>query len=188
MLAYEWPQILDVNRWWWSILIYKTHQHFPPPRLRCPRPQWKKYPGQSGVLKGKILDVVVDIRKSSKYYGKSFSIELDDLSNKQLFVPKGFAHGFLVLSDIARVSYKVDNYYKPNFEMGLIFNDPLLKIDWKIEEKSIIINNKEWNSTNTFFPTGIIWNLYIINYILTFWEYIFWKYWISSPFYFLAMV
>ena len=95
------------------------------------------------VLKGKILDVVVDIRKSSKYYGKSFSIELDDLSNKQLFIPKGFAHGFLALSDIARVSYKVDNYYKPNFEMGLIFNDPLLKIDWKIEEKSIIINEKD---------------------------------------------
>jgi len=95
------------------------------------------------VLKGKILDVVVDIRKNSKYYGKSFSIELDDLSNKQLFVPKGFAHGFLVLSDIARVSYKVDNYYKPNYEMGLKFNDPLLKIDWKIEEKSIIINNKD---------------------------------------------
>ena len=95
------------------------------------------------VVKGKILDVVVDIRKSSKYYGKSFSIELDDLSNKQLFVPKGFAHGFLVLSDIARVSYKVDNYYKSNYEMGLKFNDPLLKIDWKIEEKSIIINNKD---------------------------------------------
>ena len=95
------------------------------------------------VLKGKILDVVVDIRKSSKYYGKSFSMELDDLSNKQLFISKGFAHGFLVLSDIARVSYKVDNYYKPNFEMGLIFNDPLLKIDWKIEEKSIIIINKD---------------------------------------------
>ena len=95
------------------------------------------------VVKGKILDVVVDIRKSSKYYGKSFSIELDDLSNKQLFIPKGFAHGFLVLSDIARVSYKVDNYYKPNFEMGLKFDDPLLKIDWKIEEKSIIINNKD---------------------------------------------
>ena len=95
------------------------------------------------VVKGKILDVVVDIRKSSKYYGKSFSIELDDTNNKQLFVPKGFAHGFLVLSDIARVSYKVDNYYKPNFEMGLKFNDPLLKIDWKIEEKSIIINNKD---------------------------------------------
>ena len=55
-------------------------------------------------LKGSILDVIVDIRKSSKYYGKSFSIELDDLSNKQLFVPKGFAHGFLVLSDIAKVS------------------------------------------------------------------------------------
>ena len=95
------------------------------------------------VLKGKILDVVVDIRKYSKFYGESFSIELDDIHNKQLFVPRGFAHGFIVLSNIARVSYKVDNYYNPNSEEGLNYNDPKLDIDWKINKKDIIINEKD---------------------------------------------
>ena len=95
------------------------------------------------VLKGKILDVVVDIRKNSKHYGKSFSIELDDNNNKQLFVPKGFAHGFIVLSKTARVSYKVDNYYNLESEHGLNFNDPSLEIDWKINSESIILNEKD---------------------------------------------
>ena len=97
------------------------------------------------VQKGKILDVVVDIRKNSKYYGENFSIELDDISNKHLFVPKGFAHGFIVLSKVARVSYKVDNYYNPRCEDGLNYNDPQLDIDWKIDEKSIITNQKDRN-------------------------------------------
>ena len=95
------------------------------------------------VQKGKILDVVVDIRKNSKFYGKYFSIELDDINNKQLFVPKGFAHGFVVLSKSARVSYKVDNYYNPSSEEGLNYNDPQLNIDWKINTKSIIVNSKD---------------------------------------------
>tara|TARA_B110000003_G_C16536403_1_gene490927 strand:- start:487 stop:1035 length:549 start_codon:yes stop_codon:yes gene_type:complete len=95
------------------------------------------------VQNGKILDVVVDIRKNSKFYGKHFSIELDDLSNKQLFVPRGFAHGFIVLSNIARVSYKVDNYYNPSSEKGLKYNDPKLDINWKINKKDIIINKKD---------------------------------------------
>jgi dTDP-4-dehydrorhamnose 3,5-epimerase len=95
------------------------------------------------VIKGKILDVVVDIRKSSKHYGENFSIELDDTENKQLFVPRGFAHGFLVLSDSAKVSYKVDNYYNPEAECGLNYNDPLLNIDWKINNESITVNKKD---------------------------------------------
>ena len=95
------------------------------------------------VLSGKVLDVAVDIRKNSKYYGKSFSIELDGISNKQLFIPRGFAHGFVVLSKIARVSYKVDNYYNPKSERGLNFNDVKLGIDWKINKKSIILNKKD---------------------------------------------
>ena len=95
------------------------------------------------VTKGKILDVVVDIRKKSKYYGRSFSIELDDVENNQLFVPKGFAHGFLVLSKIARVSYKVDNYYNPESERGINFNDTSLGINWKIDINSIILNKKD---------------------------------------------
>ena len=94
---------------------------------------------------GKILDVVVDIRKNSKYFGKNFSIELDDITNKHLFVPKGFAHGFIVLSKIARISYKVDNYYNPHCEDGLNYNDPQLDIDWKINEKAIIKNKKDGN-------------------------------------------
>ena len=95
------------------------------------------------VLNGKILDVAVDIRKNSKYYGKSFNIELDDLNNKQLFIPKGFAHGFIVLSETARVSYKVDNYYNPKSERGINFNDSKLGLDWKVNEKSIILNKKD---------------------------------------------
>ena len=108
---------------------------------------FQKYPyAQSKLIsvhKGKILDVVVDIRKNSKFYGKHFSIELNDTNNKQLFVPKGFAHGFIVLSNIARVSYKVDNYYNPTSEEGLNYNDPKLNIDWKINKKDIIINEKD---------------------------------------------
>ena len=95
------------------------------------------------VQKGKILDVVVDIRKNSRFYGKHFSIELDDVSNKQLFVPRGFAHGFIVLSNLARVSYKVDNYYNQGSEDGLNYNDHKLNIDWKINKKDIIINEKD---------------------------------------------
>lgn len=95
------------------------------------------------VQKGKILDVVVDIRKNSNYYGKSFSIELDDIDNKQLFIPKGFAHGFIALSNFVRVCYKVDNYYNQKNEEGLNYNDPALDIDWKIEKNLIKISEKD---------------------------------------------
>jgi dTDP-4-dehydrorhamnose 3,5-epimerase len=107
------------------------------------------------VLKGKILDVAVDIRKNSKYYGKSFSIELDEFNNKQLYIPKGFAHGFVVKSEMARVSYKVDNYYNPESERGINFNDSILGINWKIDVNSIIINDKDTKypkfNSNSFF-------------------------------------
>ena len=94
---------------------------------------------------GKILDVAVDLRKSSKYYGKYFSIILDDINNKQLLIPKGFAHGFVVLSKTARVSYKVDNYYNPDFERGLNYNDKSLDIDWQVDPQSIITVEKDRN-------------------------------------------
>ena len=107
------------------------------------------------VTKGKILDVAVDIRKNSKYYGKSFSIELDEFNNKQLFIPKGFAHGFVVMSETARVSYKVDNYYNPESERGINFNDSSLRINWKIGTSSIILNDKDTKypelNSNSFF-------------------------------------
>ena len=89
-------------------------------------------------VSGNVLDVAVDLRTNSKTYGKSFSIELSSENNKQLFVPKGFAHGFQVLSEIAIVSYKVDNYYNPDSDSGLIWNDKDLSIDWNLDLKPIL--------------------------------------------------
>ena len=86
-------------------------------------------------VSGNILDVAVDLRTNSKTYGKSFSIELSSENNRQLFVPKGFAHGFQVLSEIAIVSYKVDNYYNPDSDSGLIWNDKDLSINWNLDLK-----------------------------------------------------
>ena len=89
-------------------------------------------------VNGKILDVVVDLRISSKTYGKSYSVELSSKNNKQLLVPKGFAHGFQVLSEAAIVSYKVDNYYNPKADSGIIWNDKDLSIDWNLDIKPIL--------------------------------------------------
>ena len=89
-------------------------------------------------VSGNILDVVVDLRINSKTYGKSFSFELSSENNKQLFVPKGFAHGFQVLSESAIVNYKVDNYYNPKSETGIIWNDKNLSIDWNLDLKPIL--------------------------------------------------
>jgi dTDP-4-dehydrorhamnose 3,5-epimerase len=86
-------------------------------------------------VSGKILDVAVDLRTNSKTYGKSFYIELSSENNKQLFVPRGFAHGFQVLSEIAIVNYKVDNYYNPKSDSGIIWNDKDLLIDWNLDLK-----------------------------------------------------
>jgi len=89
-------------------------------------------------ISGSILDVAVDLRKNSKTYGKSFSIELSSENNKQLFVPKGFAHGFQVLSETAIVNYKVDNFYNSKSEKGIIWNDKDLSIDWNLDLKPIL--------------------------------------------------
>ena len=89
-------------------------------------------------ISGNILDVAVDLRTSSKTYGKFFSIELSSENNKQLFVPKGFAHGFQVLSETAIVSYKVDNYYNPKSDSGIIWNDKDLSIVWNLDIKPIL--------------------------------------------------
>ena len=94
-------------------------------------------------ISGNILDVAVDIRKNSETYGQFFSVELSSENKKQLFIPKGFAHGFQVLSETAIVSYKVDNYYNPESERGINFNDSILGINWKIDVNSIIINDKD---------------------------------------------
>jgi dTDP-4-dehydrorhamnose 3,5-epimerase len=89
-------------------------------------------------VSGKILDVAVDLRINSKTYGKSFSIELSSENNKQLFVPKGFAHGFQVLSETAIVNYKVDNFYNSKSDSGIIWNDKDLSIDWNLDIKPLL--------------------------------------------------
>jgi dTDP-4-dehydrorhamnose 3,5-epimerase len=95
------------------------------------------------VLEGKILDVAVDIRKGSPTYGQSFAIELTAENKLQLLVPKGFAHGYLVLSPTAEVMYKVDNLYNKASEGGVIYNDPALKIDWGIDLNNAIVSEKD---------------------------------------------
>jgi len=95
------------------------------------------------VVKGRVLDVVVDLRKKSLTYGHHFSIELSDVNQKQLFVPRGFAHGFVVLSNEAIFSYKCDNYYNKEAEGGIIYNDEDLNIDWILSETDLIISEKD---------------------------------------------
>mgnify|MGYP003627300503 CR=1 FL=1 len=95
------------------------------------------------VVKGKILDVAVDARKDSKTFGKVFTIELSAENNKQLFVPRGFLHGFSVLENDTIVSYKCDNYYEPEAEDGVLFNDVDLNIDWRLSDDDIIISEKD---------------------------------------------
>ena len=95
------------------------------------------------VLEGKVLDVVVDLRKTSETFGKSFSIELSNISKLQLFVPRGFAHGFVVLSETATFFYKCDNYYDKQAEGGLLYNDPQLGIDWLLDEAELILSEKD---------------------------------------------
>ena len=95
------------------------------------------------VLKGEILDVVVDLRENSSTYLQSFSKILSSENKLQLLVPKGFAHGFVVLSPTADVLYKCDNYYNPSSEGGLRYDDPKLNIDWMISKEVLIVNQKD---------------------------------------------
>ncbi|MBI3137972.1 MAG: dTDP-4-dehydrorhamnose 3,5-epimerase [Sphingobacteriales bacterium] len=95
------------------------------------------------VLCGEILDVVVDIRKGSPFYGKVFSLVLSSDNKKQLLIPKGFAHGFSVLSEKAEVLYKCDGFYGKESEGGILYNDPALNIDWGIPADRAIISEKD---------------------------------------------
>lgn len=95
------------------------------------------------VIKGAVLDVAVDIRANSKTFGQHVAVELSEDNKKQLFVPRGFAHGFIVLSDTAIFSYKCDNYYNKESEGGIIYNDKDLNIDWKLKETEFIVSEKD---------------------------------------------
>lgn len=95
------------------------------------------------VTRGKVLDVAVDIRKGSATYGKWVAIELSEENKRQFFLPRGMAHGFAVLSETATFQYKCDNYYCPESEGGILWNDPDLAIDWQLEDKEIILSDKD---------------------------------------------
>lgn len=95
------------------------------------------------VLQGKVLDIAVDMRKDSPGFGQYFAVELTAENHLQLFVPRGFAHGFVVLSAQAVFFYKCDNYYQKAAEGGILFNDPTLHIDWQLPATELIISAKD---------------------------------------------
>ena len=95
------------------------------------------------VIKGKVLDVAVDIRKSSPTFGKHVMVELSDKNKRQFFIPRGFAHGFLVLSEEAVFTYKVDNIYAPKSEASIRWNDETLAIKWPIDFKDVLTSEKD---------------------------------------------
>lgn len=104
------------------------------------------------VLKGEILDVVVDLRKGSETFGKYFKIILSENNRKMLFVPKGFAHGFLTLQDDTEIEYLCTDFYAPAFDLGVLWNDKDLNIDWELEKyglkvKDLIISEKDKNQS-----------------------------------------
>ena len=95
------------------------------------------------VIEGAVLDVAVDIRQGSPNFGQHVAAELSDVNKKQMFIPRGFAHGFLVLTDTAIFAYKVDNYYSPECDRGLAFDDIDLNIDWQLPKKSLLLSDKD---------------------------------------------
>ena len=100
------------------------------------------------ILRGSILDIVIDLRKNSETFGKYFSIELNEKNKKMLFIPRSFAHGFLTLEDNTEIFYKCDNFYNPKSEIGIIWNDRDLNINWNfkkynIDENELIISEKD---------------------------------------------
>ena len=94
-------------------------------------------------VKGRVLDVAVDIRKHSPSYGNHVAVELSEENKRQLFIPRGFAHGFIVLSEEAIFSYKVDNWYAPEYDSGILWNDKDLNIDWGILDEDVKLSEKD---------------------------------------------
>jgi dTDP-4-dehydrorhamnose 3,5-epimerase len=112
------------------------------------------------VIKGKVLDVAVDIRKGSPTFGKYVAVELSEQNKKQLLVPRGFAHGFVVLEDDTIFAYKVDSYYSPECDKGIAFDDESIGVDWILPKEELILSNKDkvqpkLNETNNLFEYGI---------------------------------
>jgi len=103
------------------------------------------------VTQGRVLDVAVDIRRNSQTFGEYVGVELTAENKKQLFIPQGFAHAFLVLSETAKFSYKVDNYYSPEHDRGILFSDPEISggkgIDWGVLTEDLIVSEKDKNQT-----------------------------------------
>jgi dTDP-4-dehydrorhamnose 3,5-epimerase len=95
------------------------------------------------VIEGRVLDVAVDIRQGSPTFGKHVAVELSEANKRQIFIPRGFAHGFVVLSDEATFAYKVDNYYSSENDRGMAFDDPELGIDWQIDRKKMQLSEKD---------------------------------------------
>jgi dTDP-4-dehydrorhamnose 3,5-epimerase len=95
------------------------------------------------VIEGRVLDVAVDIRTDSSTFGQHVALELSDSNKYQVFIPHGFAHGFIVLSDFAVFNYKVDNFYSPDHDYGIAFNDKNLGIDWQLDSNQLILSVKD---------------------------------------------
>ncbi len=98
------------------------------------------------VIKGKVLDVAVDLRKSSPTFGKYVAVELSEDNKRQFFIPRGFAHGFVVLSDDAIFTYKVDNVYAPQAEAGIKWNDETVNVEWSIPAADVVVSDKDDNA------------------------------------------
>lgn len=97
------------------------------------------------VIEGEVLDIAVDIRKGSETFGQYVAVILSGENKKQLFIPRGFAHGFVVLSESAKFAYKVDNYYSPECDRGIAFDSPTLAIDWRLDRDKLLISGKDMN-------------------------------------------
>lgn len=107
------------------------------------------------VVKGKVLDVAVDIRKGSPTFGKHVSVELSDENHLQVFIPRGFAHGFVVLSDEVVFQYKCDDFYSPHSEGAIAWDDPDLGIDWKIPAEDVVLSAKDTSHPRLKDATGL---------------------------------
>lgn len=105
-------------------------------------------------IRGVIYDVAVDLRRNSPTFGKYVGVILSEYNKYQLYIPRGFAHGFVVLSDVAEVVYKVDNVYAPDYEGGLIWNDPDVGIKWPIEDPILSEKDKKWPTLRELIERG----------------------------------